>query len=40
MIETNLGDIDARIEKQLRAVEAALKSEFQKSNFTNSCLLK
>lgn len=40
MIETNLGDIDARIEKQLRAVEEALKSEFQKSNFTNSCQLK
>lgn len=37
LIETNLGDIDARIKKQLHVVEAALKSEFQKSNLTDNC---
>ena len=31
VIETNLGEIDARIEKQLEAVEQALKLEFQES---------
>jgi len=30
VIETNLGDIDARIEKQLQAVEEAFRSEFKK----------
>lgn len=33
VIETNLGDIDARIERQLRVVEEAFKSELQKSRF-------
>ncbi len=31
LIETNSGDIDARIEKQLEAVEEAFKSEFAKT---------
>lgn len=31
VIETNLGNIDARIEKQLQAVEQALRLEFQQS---------
>ena len=31
IIETNLGNIDARIEKQFEAVDVAFKSEFQKS---------
>ncbi len=31
-IETNFGDIDARIEKQLHAVEEAFKSELRKLN--------
>ena len=30
LIETSLGDIDARIEKQLETVEEALKSQFQR----------
>ena len=30
LIETNLGDIDARIEKQLETVEEALRSQFQR----------
>ena len=30
IIETNLGDIDARIEKQLQAVEEAFRSEINK----------
>jgi flagellar assembly protein FliH len=39
VIETNLGDVDARIEKQLQTVEAALKAEFRKSDLTNRCSL-
>ena len=31
LIETSLGDIDARIEKQLETVEETLKSQFQRS---------
>ena len=30
VVETNLGDIDARIEKQFQAVEEAFRSEFKK----------
>ena len=33
VIETNLGDIDARIEKQLQAVEEAFRSEINKLGF-------
>jgi flagellar assembly protein FliH len=36
IIETNLGDIDARIEKQIQAVEEAFKAELQKSTFSKS----
>ncbi len=32
LIETNSGDIDARIDKQFEAVEEAFKSEFAKTN--------
>jgi flagellar biosynthesis/type III secretory pathway protein FliH len=39
-IETSLGGIDARIEKQLQAVNEAFKLEFQKSNLPNGCKLK
>ncbi len=34
VIETNLGDIDARIEKQLEALEEILNSEFQDSELS------
>ena len=36
LIETSLGDIDARIEKQLETVEEALRSEFQRTGSQQS----
>ena len=39
-IETSLGDIDARIEKQLQTVNEVFNLEFQKSKFPNGCKLK
>ena len=35
VIETDLGDIDARIEKQLQAVKEVLRSETKKLGFTH-----
>lgn len=35
IIETNFGDIDARLEKQFQVIEKAFKSEFKKLEYSN-----